>query len=252
MTWLDEKADRVIPLEVDALDNEGLRKQTAAETGAEPLKIGRRKVVGISLATVVELMLARVFTPPALADTPQRNQAERQLRPSLRQLPPAEAMAYVKNQLARNPTAQRFKQEFENQKYQFILERAKVFVVGDQTLAILPSLVPVKRTDPFHRSVSIAISSAGTVAGGARISHSPVFQVTEFTLYYFAASGELKTSTVTAETLAAKPAGQIVKELGVPPGDLKGFGNRIGFNPRVNPATKQDLNQIIALFYQQT
>jgi len=251
MTRPKENDERVTPPETEAMEesmeNDELRELPVEGAAAEPHQIGRRTVLGMSLATVVELMLARVFPQPALAQTPPGN-APASRQPPVRQLPPAGALAYVNQQLAKNTTAQGFKKEFEKQKYTFILERAKVFVVGDQTLAILPSLVPVKRSDPSHKAVSIAISTAGTVAAGATISHSPTFQVVDFTLYYFTSGGKLESRTIDTKTLEAKPVEQIVRELGKLPVDSA----RIGFNGRPKPATKQGIDQIIDLFYRQT
>jgi hypothetical protein len=177
--------------------------------------IDRRTAIGMSAATVLQLMFADSRGAEA-ATTPAAPLSKMSATSDLRQLAPAEGLGWLRKQLATNVRAQRFQQAFEQQKYQFILERARVYVVGNQTLAIMPSYIPAKRTDASHRSVSISISSAGTVAAGALISHSPQFEVTEFTIYDLDAAGALIGTTISASDLTSAAPDQLVQKLRTP------------------------------------
>ena len=208
--------------------------------------VRRRTVIAMSVGAVAEVMLARILTQPAAAATPM---ATKQLAPKqlagVRELSQADTVAFVKQQLASNSTAQSFMREFQRQKYQFILERAKGYIIGGQTLAILPSLVPVKRTDPSHRSVGISISSStGTVAAGALISHNP-FRVTEFTIYGLDSGGALLSHAIPVDKLTAAPEAEIVKGLGA------ASPVKVGISRKATTARQADLEKVVGLFYQQ-
>lgn len=206
--------------------------------------IGRGSAIGLSAAALVQLMFAdsrraeaAVATPAPMMEMPASR---------LRQLEPAQAQSWLRQQLTSNTRAQSFQRAFEQQKYQFIAERAKVYTVGNQTVAILPSYIPAKRTDASHRSVSISISSAGTVAAGALISHSPKFEVTEFTIYDLDDSGALVTGpTISASSLTSAPPEQILLRFR-PPAVKPAFATS-----NLSGASAADLNTISDMFYRQ-
>jgi hypothetical protein len=170
----------------------------------------------MSAAALLQLMFANSRRADA-ATTTAPPTSKLPVTSDLRQLEPTQGLGWLRNQLTTNVRAQRFQQAFEAQKYQFIIERAKVYVVGNQTLAILPSYVPAKRTDASHRSVGIAISSAGTVAAGALISHSPQFEVTEFTIYDLDEAGALVNGpTISASSLTSAAPEQLAQKFKMP------------------------------------
>jgi hypothetical protein len=106
-------------------------------------------------------------------------------------LPTREASQYVQRAYEENKAFARLHDYFKERRLQFHFKRAKVYFflsrpAGSQrpaTIAIVPSFVRVKPTDPNHEAVGIAVLSDGTsIATKVKVEHNP-FRVTEFSLY---------------------------------------------------------------------
>lgn len=183
---------------------------TPASSDPRPPTLPRRALLGAGLASVVGLALSRLESRRALAADGDSDNP----RGSYIQLPDEDAQAFLQNMLQRSKLFKRLYDSFAGKPYEFKFERAKAFLYLSLTdtgytpniLGVLPSYVPAKPSDPWHRAVSIIVHHAGfALASGVKVEHNP-FRISEFVHYEVAdinkpTKAKLRTRTIAIEQL---------------------------------------------------
>ncbi|MBG0829785.1 hypothetical protein HS041_18635 [Planomonospora sp. ID67723] len=124
----------------------------------------------------------------------------------------------------RSPDFRYLLSHFSDDGFEFVFSRAKVFlyapamendddVIAPNLLGILPSFRPVRRDDPFHIAVGIAVhNSNGVVATEVRVEHNP-FYVSQWTLHELR-DGKIISSAITNDELSEQSADEIASRFG--------------------------------------
>jgi hypothetical protein len=143
---------------------------------------------------------------------------------SIIQLNSTDAVTFMRNMLEKNQKFKKFYNEFTDKGFDFIFERAKVFLyagkvkdgIGSNLLGILPSFKSAKSCDPFHLAFGISVLDNGDVyATGVKVEHNP-FRITEFTMYGIDEYNTIVSSTVKTSELESLSVADIANGLTVP------------------------------------
>jgi hypothetical protein len=228
------------------------------EDGFSLTNIKRRTVLGIGMVGLMELLFTRFNLGSASAQpVPNPSPAgapESYNEGTVIQLPPSHAVAYMERVFSLSEPAQKMKQIYEEQGYQFFFDRARVYLYEQlvdghpvaNLLGILPSFVVAKRSDAFHRAVGISVGNQGGVmGGGVKVEHNP-FRISEFSISEFNADGEFKTRTVTTDELSSLSEDEVAKRLGDADVDPRKYDAKAS-----PPPSGEDQNAIVNAFFQQ-
>jgi hypothetical protein len=143
---------------------------------------------------------------------------------SMTQLDTPHATIYLEQMRERSANFRLLLDRFTSDGFEFIFTRAKVFlyaptieniddVIAPNLVGILPSFRPVKRDDPFHLAVGIAVhNSNGAVATEVRVEHNP-FLVSQWTLHEVR-GGSVVSNTVTTEELSSLSIEEVADRFG--------------------------------------
>jgi hypothetical protein len=186
--------------------------------------------------------------------------------PSIQQLPPDAAAAFMKQMYARSRPFKTLIDTFSSRGLQFFFERSKVFLYANalagpksercddsddqpfglsaNLMGIIPSFVTARACDDQHLAVGIVVHGAGgAVATSVEVQHRP-FQVARFTLHEPNADGIHERSVTTAE-LATLSVDAIAERLG------KVTVRPEEFPPNSAPPSVQQREQMIAASLEQ-